>query len=181
MMNPTIEGKDCIQAAQRVAFHHDSSNLNIMCWHVQAAAQQQKFDSDESTDPDTHGRQAAGTTSNADTAPSASLSSAAAAAAEKLPAAVKEAPARVSKAANKAANQAAKKSEALKRRVEAPKARSNPKKKSWQAYGRQLSKTVVQWSEGHKAELGLIGVVALMLGMVYYLYNKSASTKLTAS
>ncbi len=152
-----------------------------MFWHVQAAAQQQKPDSDESTDPDAQGRQAAGTTSNADAAPSASLSSAAAAAAEKLPAAVKEAPARVSKAANKAANQAAKKSEALKRRVEAPKARSNPKKKSWQAYGRQLSRTVVQWSEGHKAELGLIGVVALMLGMVYYLYNKSASTKLTAS
>ena len=150
-----------------------------MFWHAQAAAQQQKPDSDESTDPDAQGRQAAGTTSNADAAPSASLSSAAAA--EKLPAAVKEAPARVSKAANKAANQAAKKSEALKRRVEAPKARSNPKKKSWQAYGRQLSRNVVQWSEGHKAELGLIGVVALMLGMVYYLYNKSASTKLTAS
>lgn len=164
-----------------VDFHHGSSNMNIMFWHMQAAAQQQKPDSDESTDPDAQGRQAAGTTSSADAAPSATMSSAAAAAADKLPAAVKEAPARVSKAANKAANQAAKKSEALKRRVEAPKARSNPKKKSWQAYGRQLSRTVVQWSEGHKAELGLIGVVALMLGMVYYLYNKSASTKLTAS
>ena len=29
MMNPTIEGKDCIQAAQRVAFHHDSSNWTL--------------------------------------------------------------------------------------------------------------------------------------------------------
>lgn len=169
------------KANQKRKAHEAERKAQEAAAKAEAAAQQQKFDSDESTDPDTHGRQAAGTTSNADTAPSASLSSAAAAAAEKLPAAVKEAPARVSKAANKAANQAAKKSEALKRRVEAPKARSNPKKKSWQAYGRQLSKTVVQWSEGHKAELGLIGVVALMLGMVYFLYNKSASTKLTAS
>ena len=142
---------------------------------LQAAARQQKPQNDASADSDAQDGHLEKEAADIVAAASSSLSSAAAAVADKLPVAVKEAPARMSKAANKAANQAAKKSEALKRRVEAPKARSNPKKKSWQAYGRQLSRTAVQWSEGHKAELGLIGIVALMLGMVYFMFTKSTS------
>ncbi len=145
---------------------------NIVCLYLQAAAQQQKSQSDTSADSDAQDSQAVAAASDTAATASTSLSSAAAAAAEKLPAAVKEAPPRASKAANKAANQAAKKAEALKRKLETPKAR-NPRKKSWQAYARQCSRNVTQWSEGHTAELGLIGVVVLLFGMFSLIYSKS--------
>lgn len=146
---------------------------------VQAAsAQQQKLSqSDTSADSDTQdsSQPKAVATSTAATATSA-VTSAAAAAAERVPASVKE-------ASRKLLNQAAKKSEGLKRKLEAPKAKKVPRKKSWQAYARQCSRSVVQCSTSavdlgreYPAQLGLIGVVLLMTFMVFALMNRTTTS-----
>ena len=93
-----------------------------------------------------------------------------------MPASLKEAP-------RKVLNQAAKKSEGLKRKLETPKAKKVPRKKNWQAYARQCSKSVVQCSRSavelgkdYPAQLGLIGVVLLMTVMVFALMNRTSTS-----
>ena len=144
---------------------------------LQAAAQQQKSQNDTSADSDTQdsSQPEATASSTAATATSA-LSAAAAAAADKVPASVKEAP-------RKVLNQAAKKSEGLKRKLETPKAKKVPRKKNWQAYARQCSRSVVLCSRSavelgkdYPAQLGLIGVVLLMTVMVFALMNRTSTS-----
>ncbi|KAL3133944.1 single fertilization [Trebouxia sp. C0010 RCD-2024] len=144
---------------------------------AEASAQQQKSQSDTSADSDTQdsSQPKAMTSSTAATATSA-VTSTAAAAAEKVPASVKE-------ASRKVLNQAAKKSEGLKRKLETPKAKKITRKKNWQAYARQCSKSVVQCSTSavdlgreYPAQLGLIGVVLLMTFMVFALMNRTSTS-----
>ena len=136
---------------------------------VQAAAQQ-KSQSDTSADSDTQdSSQPLATASDSAATATSALSSAAAAASDKVPVAVKEAPKRV-------LNQAAKKSEGLKRKLEAPKAKKVPRKKNWQAYARQFSRSVVQWGQAYPAQLGLIGIALLMTLMVFALLNRSSTS-----
>ena len=139
-------------------------------WGLQAAAQQQTTQS-EHQDSET----AEGQPSDSFTDSVATTSAGLPAAADKLPTAVKETASQAAKAVNKAASKAAKKSEGLKRKLEAPKARS-VRKKSWQTYVRQATKSVKQWSEGHKPELGLIAIIVVMIGMVLYMFSRTSSS-----
>lgn len=132
---------------------------------LQAAAQQQSAQNE--ADEADEGQ-------NGLTDASATTSSSASAVADKLPAAVKEAPSQVSKATSRAVSKAAKKSEGLKRKLETPKARS-VRKKNWQAYGRQITRNVKQWSESHKPELGLIAIIVIMAGMLLYMFSRSSN------
>ena len=153
--------------AYACCFEHTYEHL-YMCLS-QAAAQQQKSQSETSADSDSSQTLASASASDRGATATSALSSAAAAASDRVPAAVKETP-------KKVLNQAAKKSEGLKRKLEAPKAKKVQRKKNWQAYARQVSRSVVQWGKAYPAQLGLIGIAMLMTLMVFALLNRNSTS-----